>query len=30
MGTVATPDEDGTFDTFEMSCDVAWTVYGSP
>ena len=28
--TVATPDDDGTFDTFEMSCDVAWTVCGSP
>ena len=29
-GTVATPDDDGTFDTFETSCDVAWTVCGSP
>ena len=28
-GTVATPGEDGTFDTFEMNCDV-WTICGSP
>ena len=28
--TVATPDEDGTIDTFEMNCDVVWTVSGSP
>ena len=28
-GSVATPCEDGTFDTFEMNCDVVWTVCGS-
>ena len=29
-GTVATPGEDGTFDTFEMNCDIVWTICGSP
>ena len=28
-GTVATPDEDGTFNTSEMNCNVVWTVCGS-
>ena len=29
-GTVATPDDAGTFDTFEMSCNIARTVCGRP
>lgn len=30
-GSVATPDEeDGSFNTFEMNCDVIWNVSGSP
>ena len=29
-GTVATPDENGSFDTFEMGSEVVWTVSGKP